>query len=361
MQVITITNQKGGCGKTITCVNLAGVIAGTGKKVLLVDLDPQAHATSALGINIQGSLKSSYAIFDTFINRIENKSISNIIQRKYENLYVIGSHLLLSTVEQKMANKPEAVLVLSRALKSKEFIDFDYILIDTPPNLGFLTLNAMIAADRMIVPLEVSLFSLNGVAQIENLLKISENMGIEKPEVRFLITMFDCRSNFAKQFLEKVQKEFGRRLFNTVIRANVKLREAARSGKVIYEYAPFANGSKDYINLAVELIPDLKNAPIDLKVTEEDLSKPSIEPGVSFKLEAPKAKDVYITGSFNHWQVSDNYKMEKSEDGLWVKNLHMSSGRHLYKFVIDGVWKEDPQNTLVENDTMGGKNSVIKI
>jgi len=354
MKVITITNQKGGCGKTISAVNIAGAFAGLGKKVIFIDLDPQHHATSSFGINIIDPLKSSYSIFDTFLKQ-SSSDLRMLMQYKYNNLWVIGSHISLSTIEQKMSGAKNAILVLLETLNYNADIlaDIDYIIIDTPPGLGFLTLNAIHAAERLIVPLEASLFSMKGVAQINEIINISEKMGYKKPEINFLITLFDGRSNFSKNFLQKARDCFGEQLFATIIRSNIKLREAALEGKVIFDYAPYSNGAKDYGSLIEEIEPKINVS----KFIFSDTNKPE----TLFKLHAPEADNVYIVGSFNNWMVDKNYLMQKTTNGIWLKNIPLPKGTYYYKFIVDGKWKEDPNNNFKESDRFGGINSVLLV
>ncbi|MDD5439395.1 MAG: AAA family ATPase, partial [Candidatus Omnitrophica bacterium] len=202
MEIIAVANQKGGCGKTITSVNLAGALTQAGKKVLFIDLDPQGHATAAFGMKIAELAHSTYALFESFLNPNVVISLEALSHKKYDNLWVIGSHISLSTMETKLANVKGAILGLATSLLGEDLSKFDYVIIDTPPNLGFLTLNALHASHRVLVPLDVSVFSLNGVSQIENILALSKSMGFEKPLVNFVLTIFDSRSNFAQSFLE---------------------------------------------------------------------------------------------------------------------------------------------------------------
>jgi septum formation inhibitor-activating ATPase MinD len=279
------------------------------------------------------------------------------MQKKYDNLWVIGSHISLSTMEQKMAGVRDAVSLLSSALKSRDVVDFDYVVIDTPPNLGFLTLNAIVSASRLIVPLDVSLFSLNGVNQINEILAISESMGFARPAVKFLITLFDGRSNFAKNFLQRSRELFEDKLLSTVVRSNVKLRESALLGKAVFEYASSANGAVDYAALASEILPELKGKSISLETAVTDSGKSQS----TFTLYAPEAGKVYVAGSFNGWAVSENCAMKKLDDGTWAIALPLPEGTHQYKFVVDGFWKEDPSNKLAESDSLGGRNSIVVV
>lgn len=357
MNIIAICNQKGGCGKTITAVNLAGALAGLNKKVLFIDLDPQAHATSALGIKMSNSDKSIYAIFDAFLKNEKSTHFQPIINQRYDNLWTIGSHISLSTMEQKLAGIKDAVLVFSNALEQEKLVEFDYIIIDTPPNLGFLTLNAIHAAGRIIVPLDISIFSLNGVAQIDEILELSESMGFKKPDVSFLITIFDKRSNFAKNFLQNANERFSKQLMQTVIRSNIKLREAAQAGKVIFEYDRNSNGATDYHALAKELTPESKEEPIRIKEVHSEQRMTQ----TLFKLYAPKAQDVHLVGSFNNWGVDGNSLMKKLDSGSWIKIIPLAEGIYHYKFAVDGVWIEDPTNSITETNGLGGKNSLISV
>ena len=215
-------------------------------------------------------------------------------------------------------------------------------------------------------------------------------MGFPKPKVSFLMTIFDCRSNFAKSFLEKAKSYLGRDLLNTVIRSNIKLREAALNGKPIFEYDITANGAKDYCLLAEEVEPELKGKMIELqtpkakdyatlsKEIEHELefepinidtltplpmpTSDSKKAQLMFKLYAPEARSVHLAGSFNDWTVEDNLLMKKLDNGVWVKTVSLPVGTYHYKFVVDGNhWKEDPDNSTFENDKLGGRNSVILV
>jgi len=366
MKIISFANQKGGCGKTLTAVNMAGGLAAVGKKVLFIDLDPQAHASASMGFETVPMHESSYAIFDAFLKN-EILDVKSLMRKKYKNLWVIPSHISLSTMEQKMSSAKDATLVLNILLKKQDFDMFDHIVIDTPPNLGFLTFNALHASTRVIVPLDTSIFSLRGVSYIKDILELSKNMGFQKPKVSYLINMYDGRSNFAKNFLVKAKERFGEDLLKTTIRPNIKLREAALEGKVIFEHAPSSNGAIDYTSLLKELSPDIQTEYITLRwetaavksepVQTEDKSDKKI----LFKINAPEAQAVYVAGSFNNWHIDKESLMKKLENGIWVKMLSLIEGDHRYKFVVDGQWVQDPNNEITEENDFGGKDSLISI
>jgi len=356
MKIIAIINQKGGCGKTVTAINLACAVSGINRKTLLLDLDPQAHATTALDIKPEDSGKSSYAIFDAFINH-KKIDISALLHKKYDNLFVIGSHISLSTMEQKMTQEENALWAVADALKANSLSDFDYVIIDTPPNLGFITLNAITAANRLIVPIDVSQFSLNGVNHLNEIIGMCESRGYKKPRMSFLVTQFDGRSNFAKNFISQAKKLFGDELLHTPIRSTIRIREAAFVGKAIFEYAPESNAAVDYSSLAYEIFPELEGKNINLAGTHAVAEKPQ----VMFKLFAPNAKSVYVAGTFNKWVTDETSAMKKLDSGIWIKIIPLPEGTYRYKFVVDGVWRQDPANTVTEGDSMGGKNSVLSV
>ena len=362
MRVISVANQKGGCGKTITSVNVAGALAAMGKNVLFVDIDPQAHATSSLGIEIKDSRKSSYRIFDAFLKN-EQADVSGLIHKRYETLYVIGSHISLSTMEQKLYSAKNATMILHNFLKAKEISDFDYVIIDTPPNLGFLTFNALHASSRVIVPLDTSFFSLKGVGYISDILDLSKNMGFEKPAVNFLINMYDGRSNFAKNFLQQSREMLGKGLFNTVVRANVKIKEAAQAGKAIFEHDPSSNGARDYTALVNEMVPGTGAERLTLKSVETPRADTEADKAqkIMFKLTAPEAGAVYLAGSFNDWLISKETAMKKLDNGTWVKILSLAEGAYRYKFVVDDKWIEDPSNENTKTNEFGGRDSMVMV
>ncbi len=359
MKVISLANQKGGCGKTITAVNLAGALAAIGKKVLFIDLDPQSHGTSSFGIKSTDVNTSTYALFDSYLKG-QPINLLSLIHPRYENLWVLGSHISLSTIEQKMSGSKEATTVIKNLLKQQEAASFDYVIIDTPPTLGFLTFNAVHASNMILVPIDTSLFSMNGVEHIREILKVSTHMGFEKPSIKFLLTSYDGRSNFAKKFMEEARTRYGSELLPSFIRPNIKLREAAQAGKVIFEYDPKANGAKDYTSLLNELFPSLKADFITLKKSRETSTTGEL-PKIIFKVDSPMAQEVYLAGTFNNWIVNKTSLMKKLENGTWVKILTLPEGDYRYKFVIDGKWVEDPANELSKENEFGGKDSILMV
>jgi ATPases involved in chromosome partitioning len=253
-KIIALANQKGGVGKTTTTINLAASLAALEKKVLIVDADPQANASSGFGIDIK-ALKHS--IYECLINELKPEMA--IIKSGMDNLDIFPSHIDLVGAEIEMLNleKREHILRnLLTPLKSK----YDYILIDCSPSLGLITVNALTAADSVIIPFQCEYFALEGISKLLNTIKIIKSKLNPSLEIEgFLITMYDSRLRVANQYYEEIKRLFQDLVFTTVIQRNIKLVEAAGSGLPAILYEVDSKGSVNHMQLAKELIEkDLK-------------------------------------------------------------------------------------------------------
>ncbi len=253
MRVIAVANQKGGCGKTITAINLAAGLSMQGKRVLLVDMDPQGHAS--LGLNVR-SEDLGFSMYD-LIRGLERTDIilDDIILPVQENLDLAPSNILLASVEQELTGWADRYQRLAKGLKttSKEY---DFIIIDCPPHLGVLTLNALFAAQSVLVPIDASFFSLHGVTKLFQTMEFVKEELEHEVDYKILPTMFERRSRFAKEVLAEIRSHFGAKVYATMIRGNVKLREAASHGRSIFFYAPKSAGAQDYGQLAGEVLAE---------------------------------------------------------------------------------------------------------
>ena len=251
-KVIAITNQKGGVGKTTTSVNLSACIANSGKKVLLIDMDPQGNASSGLGID-KDSLE--LCIYDVLINGMTMNDV--IVPTALKKLKIAPASIDLAGAGVELVNLPKREHILKKALKEIRD-DYDFIFIDCPPSLDLLTLNALTAADGVLIPIQSEFYALEGVSQLINTVNLVKKSLNEKLEIEgVLLTMFDGRTNLSIQVADEVKKFFTTKVYKTIIPRNVRLSEAPSYGEPIIIYDSRSKGAEVYMKLAKEVI---KNA-----------------------------------------------------------------------------------------------------
>ncbi|MBM7583260.1 chromosome partitioning protein [Caldicoprobacter guelmensis] len=254
-KVISIANQKGGVGKTTTNVNLSACIAALGKKVLTIDIDPQGNTTSGVGIDKN---RINCSIYDVLINGVDAREA--IISTKIENLDLIPSNIQLAGAEIEMVPMIARETILKRAIEPIKN-EYDYIFIDCPPSLGLLTINALTASDKVMVPIQCEYYALEGLSQLINTINIVKkklNPSLELEGV--VLTMFDARTNLSIQVVEDVKKHFRDKVYRTIIPRNVRLGEAPSHGLPITLYDPKCVGAVAYCELAEEFIENNKEA-----------------------------------------------------------------------------------------------------
>lgn len=252
-KIIAIANQKGGVGKTTTAINLSACVAATGKRVLLIDIDPQGNSTSGLGIERVGLKKSSY---DVIVSRVS--AVEAIRPTMMQTLDIMPANIDLVGAEVELVTMLARETILKRALEEIKGI-YDYIFMDCPPSLGLITLNALTAADKILVPIQCEYYALEGLTQLMSTVKLvrqSLNPGLEVEGV--VLTMFDGRTNLSVQVVEEVKKFFKNKVYQTVIPRNVRLGEAPSYGLPILLYDERCLGTEAYNELAAEFLKNDK-------------------------------------------------------------------------------------------------------
>ena len=359
MRKIALVNQKGGCGKTTTAINLARFLAAEGKKVLLIDLDPQGHA--GLGLGAKGE-QPEKTIYEVLLGEIP---ISEAIQTVAENLDLVLSDVILSAFEQVMAGGHEREYKLAQSLVDIED-QYDYLIIDSPPSVGLLTFNGLVAAEEAIIPVDASSFSLHGLGQLLDTIQIIEEKVDHRLFVKILATNIDRRTNFCKDVVESLRASFPENCFETIINTCTKLREAASQGRAIAEYNKSCAGFRDYQDLAMEILieePEMeeKGFTLGALLEAEGLLELPVEREIVFKLEAPESAMVQIAGDFNEWVPESLHFTESQGRPLWHKSISLRQGSYEYKYLVEDLWIPDPDNETTAADAYGGVNSVINI
>jgi len=248
-KIIAVANQKGGVGKTTTTVNLAAALGVLEKKILLIDADPQANASSGLGIDVDAVEIGTYQVLEHTIT-----AKNAIVKANSPNVDIIPAHIDLVAIELELVDKPDREYMLKKALEEVKN-DYDYIIIDCAPSLGLITLNALTAADSVIIPIQCEYYALEGLGKLLNTITSIQNIHNKDLAIEgLLLTMYDSRLRLSNQVVAEVKKHFDTMVFKTIIQRNIKLGEAPSHGESIIAYDATSRGSVNYINLAHEIL-----------------------------------------------------------------------------------------------------------
>jgi chromosome partitioning protein len=263
-KIVAIVNQKGGVGKTTTAINVAASLAVLEKRVLLIDADPQANASSGMGFDVN-TVRNS--IYECLIGKSSAKE--SILNTEVKCFDIISSHIDLVGAEIEMLNLPDREKIMKSVIE-KIRDQYDYIFIDCSPSLGLITVNALTAADSVIIPVQCEYFALEGLGKLLNTVKLIQARLNTKLEIEgFLLTMYDARLRLANQVVDEVRRHFGKMVFQTIIQRNVKLGESPSFGKPVILYDAASMGTANYLNMAKEIIKN--NTPEEeKKVTENN-------------------------------------------------------------------------------------------
>jgi chromosome partitioning protein len=423
MRTISIINQKGGCGKTTTSINLAACLARLGHKTLLVDMDPQGHCGVGLAVPEEQIERS---VYDTLIDESDGKvaKMIEIIWQISSDFDLAPSNIRLAAFEQVFAGRPSREDRLARSLESIRN-NYEWCILDCPPSVGLLTFNALKASDEVVVPVETGFFSLHGLAKMMETLEVLRERCNKDILIRVLPTLYDTRTKLAREVLSELRNKFRDYLMESTVNFNTKLKEAASFGQPITEYDPGSRGYKDFVNLARELMGhrptdiepvvaqamsrpaelvqrakqlaqltnfqfgrgtvtmqqpeiittttegefgdeemEIETEAAPMKTTEQKIEEfygvKQVGDEVVFAVRFEQAKKVLIAGDFNNWSPMST-PMLTQRPGVWRMSLPLPPGRYRYRFVVDGKWMTDPNNQYVEANQFGELNNVIEV
>ncbi len=395
MRTIAVINQKGGCGKTTVAINLASTLAGTGKRTLLVDMDPQSHCAVGLAVPEE---QIEQGIYDVLIgvNRDEPAKLREVLWEIADSFELAPASIDLAAFEQQMAGIARREDCLKNALREVQEI-YEFAVIDCAPSMGLLTFNALRAATDVIIPVDTGYFALHGLSRQLDTISVLCKQCSRNISVRVLASMYDIRTKMGREILAELRSHFGQKMFRTVVNFNTKLKEAASLGQPINEYDPASKGYKDFQNLVKEVIGEQKEhrremvESLNLQLSEISSSAeellatvpPTVQPerkpvdidrkiarvygthqlsdAVMFVTLYPRAKSVQIAGDFNNWKPEDTPLSKVSDNGVWQVKLPLNRGKYRYRLVVDGKWQQDPYNEKIEINPYGEYNSVIEV
>ncbi len=366
MKIIAVANRKGGCGKTTTAINLAACIARKDHRVLLLDLDPQGHAS--LGLNAYR--EDARDLYHVFTGQAELEEI--ILHDVFPGLDVVPATLTLAMAE----HLPEDVGARDRLLEERlaDVRDrYDYVVIDCPPSLGLLSLNALAASDLVLIPIEMSTFGLAGVERMYETIALLRKREERDIAIRVLPTLVDSRTRLCRHFLREVWQRFAEDVSPGAVLFTVRLREAVHKGVPIVAYDPTSAAAAQYDALAKELMSVLRGEPKPTNTTGqmtaigralEEARRRNVNDKrrqVVLRFPGYGGRDVLLAGDFNNWEPDHNVLITRRVGDTVEKVLSLQPGVYQYRLVVDGQWQDDTANPERASNLVGGYNSILRV
>ncbi len=370
MNIMAIANQKGGCGKTTTTINLAAQLGQQEKQVLVIDMDPQGHASLGLGVSNR-DLPGLYEVFSDEVNFYDI-----VLSGVCTGVDLVPANISLAMLESLLDDQPGRERQLLDQLEQFGGL-YDYILIDCPPSLDLLSINALRAARQILAPVEASCYALDGIRQLLDIVNLlREKYRIDLP-VKVLPTMFDIHTRFSQTLLTQIREQLPVGVSAVRIRQTVRVREAAWFGKTLPDYAPECTAAYDYRRLAEEVM-QAPLPPRNTRIENENHITPlltdTLTEDMAMKEHAEQVRRqmvvltfddidcrrLQIAGDFNDW-IPDRDIETRHINGHWQKVFTAEPGVYEYRLVIDGKWQADPTNPAEIPNELGGINSLLQV
>jgi len=376
MHIIAIVNQKGGCGKTTTAINLAATLGRKGHRTLLVDADPQGHASLGLG----GRRQDEPGLYEIFA--LDFPLADTIIPHIAQGLDIIPATISLAAVDYVLANMPQRERQLSNYLHSVASI-YDYVIIDCPPALGLLSINAIRAAQRVVVPVDMSLFAIDGIERLNETVDLVAKKYDLDIELNILPTLVDRRTRLGRKLLLGIWERYRDKVLPVMIHHTVRLKESVCAGQSIVDFAPNSPAASDFSDLADEII--VRNH-TTTDITQDNISwllshvgpvesrpanviplhKERTETAnsnlqkVVLSFQNHQRHDIRIAGEFNEW-IADKDVQTITENNITHKVFYVEPGDYQYRLIVDGKWRNDPTNPRQALSALGIHNSLLHV